>query len=113
MTPGHAVFWLVAGHFVTDYPLQGDTVAIQKNRNTENALAGLVPWPWWLTAHALQHGAVVLLILGRVDLAIAETICHWVIDLWKCDKRISLNTDQTLHLMCKAVWFLIWVGLFE
>ncbi len=108
MPPAYAAFWLLAAHFINDYPLQGDTVALQKNRHVKNPLSEAVPWPYWMTAHALQHGAAVLLILGRLDLAITETVSHWVIDYMKCEKYISIHMDQGLHILCKVVWLTVW-----
>lgn len=108
MTPTHVAFLLVAGHFAVDYPLQGDTTAIQKSPHTDNALSKIVPWYYWLFAHAIMHGAVVLLLTQSLVFGILETVAHGGIDYLKCDRRISIHTDQALHLVCKATWFYLW-----
>lgn len=109
----HLVFWLLVAHFVCDYPLQGDTTAREKNRHSDTPLQGFVPWPYWLTAHALMHGGAVALVTGSVVLGMAETACHWVIDFGKCEKWYSIHADQALHLACKVVWLLVTLGAFS
>lgn len=94
-------FALLVGHALADYPLQGDFLARAKNR--KQPIPGV---PWWqaLTAHAAIHGGAVWLVTGRIELALAELACHWLIDSAKCEGRISFNTDQALHILCKVVW---------
>jgi hypothetical protein len=104
------IFWLVAAHFVIDYPLQGDTTAREKNRHSATDLQKHVPWYYWLTAHALMHGAAVAAITHSVWLGVAETAAHWAIDFGKCERWFSIHADQALHLGCKAVWLVIAVG---
>jgi hypothetical protein len=111
MTAIHVLFWLVIGHFVVDYCLQGSTVAAQKSplpgaRN--EALAKAVPWPYWLTAHALMHGGTVMLITGSLALGLLETAVHWVTDLAKCYRKIDIHMDQAIHLGCKVAWLVVW-----
>lgn len=100
----HLAFLFIAGHFVCDYPLQGEAVAIQKSRHVDNPLAKAVPWYYWLTAHAVMHGAAVALITGSALLGLCETAAHWLIDFGKCEKWYGIHTDQALHLACKAAW---------
>lgn len=97
-------FLLVAGHCLADYALQSDFLAQAKNRNTD---IGKVFWKHGLFAHSAIHGLVVAVITGSWMLAIAETICHGVIDFLKCENKISLNVDQALHYACKALWFAV------
>ena len=94
---------MVAGHAVADYPLQGDFQAKAKNRFAP--IPG-VPWYQALGAHAIIHGGFVLAITGSLTLGIAETVIHFLIDDAKCRGRISYNTDQFLHVVCKAAWAL-------
>lgn len=98
---GEMLFLLVAAHALCDYPLQGDFLARAKDRNTD---IGKMLWPHALFAHAMIHGGAVLLITGLLPLAIAEACIHAVTDWQKCEKRISANTDQAVHLLCKIVW---------
>lgn len=102
LTPFIVTFFLLAGaHAVCDYPLQGEFLARGKNHRAP--LPGF-DWRWLLAMHALIHGFAVAVITRSVLLGLLETGAHLVIDYAKCDGRIDFNTDQTLHLGCKAVW---------
>lgn len=103
----HLAFWLLVAHFVADYPLQGDTTALNKNRNARTPLQQHVPWYYWMTAHALMHGGAVALVTGSVELGFAETVCHWLIDFAKCEKVFGIHADQALHVACKVAWLLV------
>ena len=100
-TFSYALILLTVAHFLADYPLQGDFLARAKNRTAP--IPGL---PWWqaLVAHSAIHAGAVLLVLGLPWLALAEFVAHAAIDDSKCAGRISYNTDQFLHLLCKAIW---------
>lgn len=98
------MFWLLAGHALADYPLQGDFLAKAKNHTTD---IGRELWPWALPAHGLIHGGIVLLITGSLWLAIAETLAHCVIDRLKCSGSITFGQDQALHIGCKVIWMTI------
>lgn len=95
------LFWLVIGHAVADYPLQGDFLA--KGKNHRLPLPGV---PWWvcLTAHAAIHAGAVAAATGSVSLGCAEFVAHCAIDYGKCDGRFGFVADQALHIVCKAVW---------
>lgn len=104
-----ALVLLIVGHAVADYPLQGDFLAKAKNRFAP--IPG-VPWYQALGAHAVIHGGFVLAITGSLTLGTAEALVHFIIDDTKCRGRISYNTDQFLHVACKAVWALtIYAGI--
>lgn len=90
---------LVIGHFVGDYVLQSDVMAIHKSRHKPHPA---VPWYHWLTTHAGVHGAIVWAITGIVWLAVAEIVLHWMIDLAKCEQKTTLNQDQIMHIGCKV-----------
>lgn len=94
------VFW----HTVADYPLQGDFLASGKNRNTQ---LGKLFWPHCLSAHAIIHGGGVALITGLWWLGIAEAIIHAVTDWMKCENKIGMRADQSIHYGCKALWLLV------
>jgi hypothetical protein len=97
------LFLLVAGHFLADYPLQGQFLAEAKSRHTK---LGGVYWLHALTGHSFIHGGVVAILTGSVILGIAETVVHWITDWLKCENKISLHQDQAIHLLSKVVWFL-------
>lgn len=101
------LFLLIAVHAILDFPLQGDTVAINKNPNANTALQKHVPWGYWLSAHALSHGLGVWFITQSVWLGICETISHWIIDYLKCQGKYSIHMDQFLHLLSKIVWLIV------
>jgi hypothetical protein len=106
MTFATLLFLLVAAHALADYPLQGDFLAQAKNRNT---VLGKLFCPHALFAHSMIHGGFVLLLTGSVALAMAEVAIHAATDWLKCEQKISLNTDQAIHLTCKLVWAAITV----
>ncbi|MDB5311815.1 MAG: hypothetical protein JWO38_6017 [Gemmataceae bacterium] len=107
------LFFLLAGHALMDFALQTDPMAVCKCRRSNHPLQQAVPWYYWLTAHALLHGAAVgfLLRWGYDDwylavwFAVAETVTHWLIDFGKCEKLYSIHIDQGLHVLCKVAWW--------
>ncbi len=98
------LFALIVGHCIADYPLQGDFLARAKNRTLP--IPG-VPFYQALGAHALMHGGMVALITGSLGLGLCEVVAHAVIDDAKCTGKIGFNADQTLHIVCKALWLVI------
>jgi hypothetical protein len=99
---------LLVGHALCDYPLQGDFLARAKNRAAP--IPG-VPWYQALGSHAAIHGGAVALMTGIPLLGLAEAALHALIDDQKCGGRIGFNTDQALHIACKAAWVGITMGL--
>lgn len=95
------LFWLLVGHALADYPLQGDFLAKAKNR-----LAPIAGVPWWqaLSAHALIHAGFVSAVTGSLWLGLAEFVAHSLIDDAKCRGRLTFNQDQGLHVLCKLAW---------
>jgi hypothetical protein len=91
---------LSMGHFVGDFALQSDRMAVEKCPGCEVVLS----WRWWLTAHAAIHGFLVAWITGVPLLGLAEWGIHTFIDLGKCRGLYRLSTDQLLHILCKALW---------
>ena len=73
---------LVLGHFVADFALQTDTVAINKCPNNNSEIN--INWSWWMTGHVSLHGLIVFFITGNSYLAFAEAIIHFYIDYLKC-----------------------------
>ncbi len=107
------LFFLIAAHALMDYSLQNDSMAVCKCPKSTSPLAASVPWYYWLTSHALLHGAAVGVIFRWMGfdwtvvaaVATAETVIHWYVDYGKCEKWYSLHTDQALHVICKIVWW--------
>ena len=108
------LFYLLAGHALADYPLQNDSIALCKCRKCTHPAQATVPWYYWLTAHAMVHGAIVGIILRwygvpeqlAMTVALIEVVVHWFIDLGKCEKLYNIHVDQGLHMICKVIWWL-------
>lgn len=92
---------LAVGHFLTDYPLQGDFLAAAKNHR--KPIPG-VPWYQSLAAHSAIQAGMVWFVTGSLALGCAEFILHGIIDYLKCGEQISFNEDQIAHLVCKVVY---------
>ena len=60
-----------------------------------------------MTAHAMMHGGGVLLLTGSLTLALVETASHFGIDVAKCLNKISIHTDQLLHLGLKIIYVIV------
>lgn len=101
---GLEMFALLAmGHFVGDFGLQSDRMAVEKCAGRDATL----PWQWWLAAHAGIHGFLVAVLTGLPLLGVAEWVVHALVDIGKCQGRYGLGVDQALHLLCKVVWALL------
>lgn len=94
-------FWLLVGHVVCDYPLQGDFLARAKNHR--QPIPG-IDWPIALLSHALIHAAAVLVITGRPEIAALELVLHTGIDWAKSEGLTTFALAQLLHVACKVVW---------
>lgn len=94
------LIFLIAGHALCDYPLQGQFLSDAKNHRANS------PWGWKkaLFAHASIHAGMVLLITGSTVLALCELVIHAIADWMKCDELISSNEDQAIHYLCKLLW---------
>lgn len=97
---------LVMGHFLGDFGLQSDRMALEKCRGRGKTL----PWQWWLVSHAAIHGFLVSVVTGVAWLGLAEWLVHMVIDHGKCRHRYNLGVDQLLHIGCKVVWVVLIVA---
>lgn len=98
-----ALLWMLIGHAVADYPLQGDWLSKAKNP-TLTLVPGEVIWPMALLSHAAIHAGAVKLATGSWLLAGAEFVAHTVIDYGKCRGVITYNQDQAAHFSCKFCW---------
>lgn len=98
------LLWMLIGHALADYPLQGDWLSRAKNQ-TLSLVPGEVIWPGALACHAAVHAGAVKLATGSWALAGCEFIAHVAIDYAKCAGKLTYNADQTLHVVCKLIWF--------
>lgn len=92
-------FAMAVVHAIADFPLQGAWLAQHKSRHNANNRS---EWMVALCAHSLIHAGGVWLITGSMLFGGIELVLHSAIDMTKCEKRINLLTDQSLHLLCKA-----------
>lgn len=90
---------LLAGHWLADYPLQGDFLAKAKK---DGPLRG-----YHLIAHSGIHAGAVFLITNSVALSLIEWIAHTFIDELKVRNRITFAQDQALHIGFKLLYVLI------
>ena len=108
------LFALAIGHAVADFPLQGEFLATCKNRRFLIRLKdpNRPPSMWiaCMAAHCLIHAGAVWLITGSAVLAAIELVVHWILDTAKCEGKTGFNFDQTMHIVCKAIYAL--AGLF-
>lgn len=107
-------FWMLVGHGLGDFALQGDWMVKNKNPKRHRRATGErrdLMWIHVLSAHALIHGGAVALATGMVWLGIAETIAHWLIDYGKSNRLYGFHVDQFLHIGCKLVWLLCWFAV--
>ena len=95
------LFWLLVGHAVCDFPLQGDFLAKAKNYKT--AITG-IPWIYALFMHSLIHAGMVAMVTGSLYLAICELVIHIVTDALKCADVFGFKTDQAIHIACKFLY---------
>lgn len=103
-------FYLLVGHFLCDFALQSETMAIEKNPKSSTALQKAVPWYHWLTAHAFIHGGAVALITGNIWFGLVEILHHWLTDWGKVNGKYSILLDQILHIVAKFAFacLLMW-----
>ncbi len=107
MSPAdNALAWMLIGHAVADYPLQGDWLSKAKNHKME-LVPGEVIWPGALLSHAAIQAGAVKLATGSWLLAGLEFIAHTAIDYAKCDGRLRYNADQFAHVGCKILWAIL------
>lgn len=101
-------FALLIGHAFADYPLQGNFLALHKNRHYQDPERKLPDglWVHCLFAHSLIQAGFVWMITGRVVLGVAELVLHLVLDVLKCEDRTNIHTDQLFHVLCKAGYVL-------
>ena len=110
-------FALLCGHMLGDFPLQGNFLAIGKDRHQDLEKFTGIKWPrsiwlYCLTAHSMIHSGIVWLITGSTTFALAECLLHWVIDLIKGERITNFYGDQSLHVLCKIVYVaLLYYGI--
>jgi hypothetical protein len=103
-------FWLMFGHCLADYPLQGNFLSTLKRRKPPYIGPGL--WVIGLPTHACIHAGSVLFFTQSPLLCALEFVTHAAIDFTKCEGHIGFRTDQALHVACKVTWVaMLWYGI--
>jgi len=104
-----ALFFAFAiAHALSDFPLQGDYLAREKQRSSAGSTH---EWFIALTAHSLIHAGGAWLVSGSVVIGAAELVLHWLIDFGKGEGKFGYIADQLLHLACKAGYVVaMWQG---
>ncbi len=108
-------FALCVGHAIADFPLQGEFLAVSKNRHLLKKLQdpSRPPeiWVTCLSMHCLIHAGFIWAITGSSLLAAIEFVIHFFLDVAKCDGKTNFNQDQAAHILCKAAYaVVIWFG---
>ena len=101
-----ALLWMLIGHALCDYPLQGDWLSKAKNQ-TLQLVEGEDISVGAMICHAGIHAGAVKLATGSWILAMFEFGTHGLIDLGKCEGNYGYNTDQMMHVACKVAWWLL------
>jgi hypothetical protein len=94
----HTLAYLLIGHYLADFT-QTDYMVSAKSPTTSPV------WIHVMSAHCAIQAGTVLLATNRVDLAVCEFVCHFIVDYLKCREIIGFNTDQSIHLFCRLVWW--------
>jgi hypothetical protein len=94
------ILWLLLfGHYLADFPLQGDFIAKYKAPKSADY------WFHVMTAHCVIQGGIVSLITHNLWLGLAEFVIHFCVDCLKCKGKLTFNQDQAIHLLCKLLWW--------
>lgn len=104
-------YQLMIGHAIADYALQPPNIAQGKNRHSgpppgyDEAIHGKRQPIWILvmTAHALIHAGMVLVITGDPVLSVWQFLTHFLIDTLKCERLFNVWVDQFLHTSVMAI----------
>jgi ABC-type nitrate/sulfonate/bicarbonate transport system permease component len=96
------IFWLLAAHFMADYPLQTPEMGKYKNKKNQPTppdkdAKPVRVWFAYLTAHAFIHAGLSALVLGA-PLGFLIGLVHWIQDYYKCKIQYSPNLDQIIHI---------------
>ena len=112
---GYILIVMLFLHALADFALQSDAMAKGKNRHIKGSAPPgqkLMPcWYWWLSAHALIQGGLIIVTFGVWWLGLIEIISHFIIDFLKCDNVTNPNQDQACHLSLRIIYAIVLVFL--
>ena len=82
----------------------------KKYRRLPNGQKFVNTWFYWLSAHALIQGGLIMMVFPDFwYLGLVEAINHFCIDLLKTNNKINIHSDQALHLWSRIMYLLIMV----
>lgn len=87
--------YLLAAHYLADYPLQGDFIAREKNKKRAQLNAST----YVLYLHCFVHAFLVFVITESWLAFFIMFFSHYLIDLAKNNDVIDFMTDQALHIV--------------
>lgn len=93
---------LVCSHFLADYSLQSESMAIGKGRFDSHY--NTVPWYYWMAAHCAVHSLFVMCITHNIYYGIIEFVIHFLSDYLKCKRKINIHIDQAIHIFSKLIY---------
>jgi|SRR5271156_5963851 len=105
-SPATILILLIMAHFVADYPLQGEFLAIQKNPWLAEDKK-FAPWYQAMVAHCFIHAGFVFIITNNIWIGLVELIAHFITDSAKCKGRINYNQDQFIHIAWKIMYVIV------
>ena len=98
------LFWLLVGHAVCDFPLQGEFLS--KAKNYLDPIRG-VSSLYCLIMHSLIHAGMVAIVTGNFFLAMCELVIHTATDALKIAGIIGFKTDQAIHILSKVLYVVL------
>lgn len=96
------LLYMLALHCFMDYPGQGEFLS--KGKNRRSSPYKWIPWYHLMASHAIIHAGAVLWITNSLTCALAEAVIHFCTDTLKCEGKISNQTYQISHVLCKVLW---------
>ena len=88
---------LLMWHYLSDFALQNDFVATYKAKQVNGEYNPM--WYHVLFAHCMIHSLGVLIITQNIYLTMFMLVTHFIIDYTKCERNITFNVDQLLHIV--------------
>lgn len=103
------LFLLIFGHFICDFALQSQYMCKYKNPNNApsegyNFFHPEYMWKLIMFAHCFIQGGFVYLFTNNLFFSLCEIMIHFITDYLKCNKKITVIQDQTIHILCKVIW---------
>lgn len=104
--------FLIFSHFLADYGLQTEYVALNKGKNLWPMLAHCSINAFIVVLSIILYGFMVtsaplaFVFNLAVTLGCYEFVMHFIIDTLKCNNVIGYNTDQLCHIIAKILIYI-------